>query len=1165
MTSATITGTPASLPASVSTPPGSDVQGSHSQPSGEGFLILDDEWYYKIPEYNHLPPFFINLVSADDHWFFISTTGGLTCGRESSDHALFPYEPEDKIRDSHTHTGPVTWLRLRHRGEPVLWQPFSPEPIPSFNITRHLYKNACGNLLLFEETNHDLDLVFRYRWATSGNYGFVRTATLESRSGSALTVEILDGLRNLLPPGVDRRRQQEYSCLTQAYKYAEPLGGSLAVYAMSSGITDQAAPMESLLATTAWSAGLPSPTIDLHESAVADFLAGLPSEPPHRLRGRPGSYLLRSTAKLPSQGSLTWHQILDVRRTQTQVATLDQALHAAPEKLLQNLEKDIEEGTRRLRRLTATADGLQATGNRLVSHHHFTNTLFNLMRGGVFSHPDQIDTPDFLCFLRSANRTLADQESAFLNSLPTRLPRASLQKRLRTRNLPALDRLFLEYLPLTFSRRHGDPSRPWNHFSIRIADEESRPVLDYQGNWRDIFQNWEALALSHPDWLPHMILRFVNASTADGYNPYRLMRSGFEWEEPNPEDPWSGIGYWGDHQIIYLLKLLEWARAFDPDGLGELLHRPLCTYAEVPYEIASYDSLCIHPRDTITYNKERNRLIQERFRATGSDGKLLQGADGPLQVTLAEKLLVPVLAKLSNFIPGGGIWMNTQRPEWNDANNALVGYGVSVVTLCYLRRHLVFLAELFEPLRGQTIPVSREVGAFMGSLLAILAPSSTLQACSDSRARSALCRQLGEAGALYRAQIYRSGLSAPEPLPVEQILALFHAALPLLEVTLQLNRRDDGLYHSYNLLAFSGEGLELHRLDLMLEGQVAVLSAAWLEAEEAISLLDRLRHSPLYRPDQDTYLLYPDKELPGFMQKNRIDPGPGDASLPGLLRNMLAAGDTRIVSRDVTGTVRFHPGCTNASTLAARLDDLASDPVHGPCTNQDREQVLALYESVFHHHAFTGRSGTMFAYEGLGSIYWHMVAKLLLAVQENHRWAVSVGTPVPLQDKLAEHYRAVRSGLGFNKNSRSYGAFPVDPYSHTPAHAGAQQPGMTGLVKEEILARFGELGVEIHGGRLHLHPRLLDGNEVFRDKARFNFLNVWQEEESLELPPGSLAFTFCQVPVCYRKDLPAGFLVAHLRDGSRATFEDGALDTKTSRAIFSRNGSVRLLEAGLPS
>ena len=54
------------------------------------------------------------------------------------------------------------------------------------------------------------------------------------------------------------------------------------------------------------------------------------------------------------------------------------------------------------------------------------------------------------------------------------------------------------------------------------------------------------------------------------------------------------------------------------------------------------------------------------------------------------------LAKISNFIPEGGIWMNTQRPEWNDANNALVGNGVSMVTLYYLRRFLNFFEGLVE-------------------------------------------------------------------------------------------------------------------------------------------------------------------------------------------------------------------------------------------------------------------------------------------------------------------------------------------------------------------------------------------------------------------------------------------------------------------------------------
>ena len=46
-------------------------------------------------------------------------------------------------------------------------------------------------------------------------------------------------------------------------------------------------------------------------------------------------------------------------------------------------------------------------------------------------------------------------------------------------------------------------------------------------------------------------------------------------------------------------------------------------------------------------------------------------------------------------------------------------------------------------------------------------------------------------------------------------------------------------------------------------------------------------------------------------------------------------------------------------------------------SDQDEAQILALYEEVFNHRSFTGRSGTFYKYEGLGCIYWHMVSMLL--------------------------------------------------------------------------------------------------------------------------------------------------------------------------------------------
>ena len=118
------------------------------------------------------------------------------------------------------------------------------------------------------------------------------------------------------------------------------------------------------------------------------------------------------------------------------------------------------------------------------------------------------------------------------------------------------------------------------------AGRDWNELLTYEGNWRDIFQNWEALLHSYPAFFPHVVAKFVNASTADGHNPYRISRDGVDWEVPDPDDPWSNIGYWGDHQIVYLLRLLEGWRAIR-SGRARLVGRPRAfVYADVPYTIA---------------------------------------------------------------------------------------------------------------------------------------------------------------------------------------------------------------------------------------------------------------------------------------------------------------------------------------------------------------------------------------------------------------------------------------------------------------------------------------------------------------------------------------------------------------------------------------------------
>lgn len=275
---------------------------------------------------------------------------------------------------------------------------------------------------------------------------------------------------------------------------------------------------------------------------------------------------------------------------------------------------------------------------------------------------------------------------------------------------------------------------------------------------------------------------------------------------------------------------------------------------------------------------------------------------------------------------------------------------------------------------------------------------------------------------------------------MSEIRDFIKEALRHADHTITGNRRDDGLYHSYNIMVASPDGIAVNRLNEMLEGQVAMLSSGLLGAAEIADLLDALRSSALYRADQNSYILYPDRELPHFLDKNVVSAD--DAAGSGLLAAMLERGDTRIVGRDVDGGVYFNAAFRNADYLDEALTAVGESE-YGALVEQNRERVLGIYEAVFQHASFTGRSGTFYKYEGLGSIYWHMVSKLLLTVDEAHLDARHSGAHEADIERLERHYDQIRAGIGVHKSPAEYGAVPTDPYSHTPSFSGVQQPGMT--------------------------------------------------------------------------------------------------------------------------
>ena len=157
-----------------------------------------------------------------------------------------------------------------------------------------------------------------------------------------------------------------------------------------------------------------------------------------------------------------------------------------------------------------------------------------------------------------------------------------------------------------------------------------------------------------------------------------------------------------------------------------------------------------------------------------------------------------------------------------------------------------------------------------------------------------MVEQLGRAGERYRDAIYANGFSGRHvALSAAKVKAFIGSCLPAVARSIRDNQREDG-FHAYNRIRVSQGSADIIVLDKMLEGQVAVLKL--LSAQECLRVLQGLRESDLYTARQQSYLLYPEKTLTRFADKNQLSDA--DLQRASLLGRLLDAGGMQVVERD---------------------------------------------------------------------------------------------------------------------------------------------------------------------------------------------------------------------------------------------------------------------------
>ena len=352
----------------------------------------------------------------------------------------------------------------------------------------------------------------------------------------------------------------------------------------------------------------------------------------------------------------------------------------------------------------------------------------------------------------------------------------------------------------------------------------------------------------------------------------------------------------------------------------------------------------------------------------------------------------------------------------------------------------------------------------------------------------------------------------------------------------------------------------------MLEGQVAVLVPACSRAEgDAFPCSKALfAKRRIYRAGAaELHPLSQPCTRPASSKQRRT---PKDGRANPLLKALPGRRATNcIISKDVEGHYRLAAGSAIAKDLREALAGLAQNKQWTAAGGGTWPQ--AWLAEVFNLPKFTGRSGAMYGYEGLGCIYWHMVTKLLLAVQERF-----------LQHSRADTPRTTRPGRGLlpraapgwasTRAARVYGAFPPIPTPHAGPLAAPQQPGMTGQVKEEIIARWGELGLIVAEGQLIFRPVLLRPAEFLPVPRKWGYFDFRGQPRQLALSANSLGFTFCTTrssttspPWRVGGGGPSIKVIA--ADGGAKAIAGLTPPPNLSRVLFARTGTIARIEVEL--
>ncbi|MGZ5052506.1 MAG: hypothetical protein ACXWF8_13705 [Methylobacter sp.] len=802
---------------------------------------------FVIDQYNDLIPFASFLpgiagVSGRPAWAFYVNRGQAVAsfGVRNKDGAFLEFFPADKAYQLTPSRGFRTFLKIAESGQ--THEPFQRGAGPEVKQRLYIATEEIG----VEEINPQLGLNIRADMFTLPEAqvaGLVRRVEITNTSDRIKKIDIVDGLPQVLPYGMNQWILKFMSRTSEAFMRVEGVRQNLPFYRLK-----------------VW----PTDTPQVEPIVACNFFAGF-------LNGQRTDVIVDAERVFGLAGDFSRPE----RFYQQNLDFADQVAGNQTPSAFQALTLELEPGQSQVFYGFYGHAESQAVMQQFVAEAD-RNGYFEAKRASNRSLIDGIAQKAFTATAQPLFDAHARQcylDNGLRGGFPSLVPGGA--------------QLYL------FGRKHGDLERDYNDFLL-----QDTPYSEGNGDFRDVLQNRRMDLFFNPALDAKNIRYFFNLVQPDGYNPCSLRNSRFAlesadafthyfdrfteleqllsrefkyaelWqtlqaaEDPEPiiaeilaqaqevEDAEFDRGYWSDHWT-YLVDLLISYKAIFPDRLPGLFLDKTYTffdsthvvmpraqkYAVTPNGIRQYGAVQHRPDKTDLINSRARRRYQVRSQ---------QGRGDIVYTTLLGKILTLVANKLATLDPFGvGIEMEADRPGWCDALNGLPGIlGSSVNETIELKRLADFTRAALAGVSGEcSLPA--ELAEFIADLAALLRRDPTPEQ---------FWQHSGAAKEAYRDKVFMGFDGAEQALSIAAVQDFLAAVSGHLDAAIARAKGPQGIVTYFAYEAEQYRELENGKADvtrfkqkplpLFLEGFVHALRIA--EPDEARRLYQAARESELF-------------------------------------------------------------------------------------------------------------------------------------------------------------------------------------------------------------------------------------------------------------------------------------------------------------------------------